>query len=461
MDKHKEINIKTLTDAQVSAVDAYLETYLKTGDQQTLDLALSNLSLVKAADLAELLEELPLAASVVLLTHLPHRAYVYSYVKAKRQVQIAKKLDPEIFAEILSEMHSDERTDVFLKLDSDHQNALLATLAQAYREDIRQLSSYKEETAGAIMSADYVTLEPDMTVAQAIKTLRDEAPDADTIYMAYVVDQDYKLVGEISLKTIILASDTAIIRELMSEDILYAYVDTDQDDVAQTIARYDLLALPIVDETYHLKGIVTYDDAITVTSAEVTEDFLKSSAMQASVQSVKEAPILRLYRSRVGWLVILVFGSLLSGIGIAHFEEIISAHIVLVFFLPLLVGSGGNAGSQSATLMVRALATGDVKQKDWLKMLGRETLVALCLGTTMAIAVSILGYFRGDLMVAVVLAISMMGIVMMGCLIGMSLPFILKKLNFDPASASAPLVTSICDATGVVFYLFIASQLLI
>ena len=150
----------------------------------------------------------------------------------------------------------------------------------------------------------------------------------------------------------------------------------------------------------------------------------------------------------------------MSGIGIAHFEEIISTHIVLVFFLPLLVGSGGNAGSQSATLMVRALATGDVQFKDWFSLLGRETVVALCLGVTMACAVSMLGYIRSDLMVAIVLAISMVGIVLMGCLTGMSLPFILNKLKLDPASASAPLVTSICDATGVIIYLFVASKLL-
>ena len=176
--------------------------------------------------------------------------------------------------------------------------------------------------------------------------------------------------------------------------------------------------------------------------------------------SLKQASIFSLYKKRVFWLVILVFGSLLSGMGIAHFEDIIATHIVLVFFLPLLVGSGGNAGSQSATLMVRALATGDVELKDWLGLLGRETLVALCLGTTMAVAVSILGYIRGDIMVAVVLALSMLGIVLLGALIGMSLPFILNRLKLDPASASGPLVTSICDATGVVVYLFIASRLL-
>ena len=270
-----------------------------------------------------------------------------------------------------------------------------------------------------------------------------------------------KLLGVISLKQLILGQEQDQVDQLMTTDLISADVDTDQDDVAKTIARYDLLALPIVDAQGVMVGIVTYDDAMDVASEEATEDFLRVGAVNASSKlSLKNASIFVLYQKRVFWLVILVFGSLLSGIGIAHFEDIIAANIVLVFFLPLLVGSGGNAGSQSATLMVRALATGDVQFKDWFYLLGRESLVALCLGVTMAIAVSVLGYFRGDAMVALVLALSMLGIVLLGCLIGMSLPFILNRFKLDPASASAPLVTSICDATGVIVYLFIASQLL-
>lgn len=245
---------------------------------------------------------------------------------------------------------------------------------------------------------------------------------------------------------------------MMTTDLVVGYVDEDQESIAQKLSHYDFIALPIIDAEQHLLGIVTYDDAMDIAQEEMTEDFLKSSAVSSAPNfSLKTAPILFLYKKRVFWLVILVFGSLLSGIGIAHFEDIIAANIVLVFFLPLLVGSGGNAGSQSATLMVRALAMGDVQLKDWLQLIGRESLVALCLGGTMACAVSILGYFRGDAMVALVLALSMMGIVLLGCLIGMSLPFILNRLKLDPASASAPLVTSICDATGVIVYLFIAS----
>ena len=429
--------------------------------KQDIALALDSVKTFKAADLADILAQLPLENSQKLLLHLPARAYVFSYLKPEEQVKFARGLTRTDLAEIMGEMPSDKRVDLFKCLDHEQQNTLLPALAQAEREDIRQLSSYVEGTAGAIMSSEYATLTPNMSVKDAIKMLRYEAPDSETIYLAYVLDEARKLLGVLSLKQLILAEEQSNISDLMATDIIFAYFDSDQNEVAKTIARYDLLALPIIDHAGVMVGIVTYDDAMDVASEEATEDFLKSGAVDASSKlSLKSAPILQLYQKRVYWLVFLVFGSLLSGIGIAHFEDVIAANIVLVFFLPLLVGSGGNAGSQSATLMVRALATGDVHFRDWFYLLGRESLVALCLGGTMAIAVSILGYYRGDATVALVLALSMMGIVLLGCLIGMSLPFILNKLKFDPASASAPLVTSICDATGVVVYLMIASQLL-
>jgi len=296
---------------------------------------------------------------------------------------------------------------------------------------------------------------------EAIETLRDIAGNHDTLYLIYIVDVQQHLLGVISLRQIIQALPTATIAEVMTKEVIYGTVDEDQEKIARTLAYYDFIALPIVDTSKKLVGIVTYDDAMDIAEAESTEDFQKAGAVSPLDQhSIKTVPILSLYKKRVFWLVLLVFGSLLSSFGIAKYEDIIAEHIVLVFFLPLLVGSGGNAGSQSATLMVRALATGDVQFSDWFRLVGRESLVALCLGLTMACAVSILGYIRGDLMVAVVLAISMTGIVLLGCLIGMSLPFVLNKLKLDPASASAPLVTSICDASGVVVYLFVASRLL-
>lgn len=424
--------------------------------------ALEAVETFQAPDLADILTQLPLENGKILLLQLPERAYVFSYLNAEQQARFAEVLPRATLAQIIGEMPSDKRVDLFKHLDQQQQNALLPALAQAEREDIRQLAAYVEGTAGAIMSSEYATLKPYMTVNDAIRTLRQEAPDTETIYIAYVLDESRKLLGVVSLKELILAHEHEQIENIMTKDVISAEVNSDQQDVAKTIARYDLLALPIVSDTGEMVGIVTHDDAMDVASDEATEDFLKSGAVAADSKiSLKSAPIMVLYRKRVFWLVFLVFGSLLSGIGIAHFEDIIAANIVLVFFLPLLVGSGGNAGSQSATLMVRALATGDVHFKDWFYLLGREALVAVCLGGTMAIAVSLLGYYRGDELVSLVLALSMLGIVMMGCLIGMSLPFILNRFGMDPASASAPLVTSICDATGVLVYLFIASQILV
>lgn len=428
---------------------------------QNIQLALESVKTFKAVDLADVLSQLPLDSAQLLLINLPQRAYVFSYLAPQVQVKIGNGLSRADLAEIIGEMSSDKRADVFKQLDLEQQNALWPALAQAEREDIRQLAQHAEGTAGAIMSSEYAMLTAELNVAEAIQMLRFEAPDTETIYVAYVVDQARKLLGVVSLKQLILASEDTLIRDLMTTDIIFVTTNTDNDQVAKIISRYDLLALPIIDEQGTMVGIVTYDDAMDVARDEATEDFLKSSAVNASSKlSIKTAPIFQLYKKRVFWLVVLVFGSLLSGIGIAHFEGIISKNIVLVFFLPLLVGSGGNAGAQSATLMVRALATGDVVAKDWVFLMLKETLVALTLGLTMAAAVSILGFYRGGEMVALVLALSMMGIVLLGCLIGTSLPFILNLLKLDPASASAPLVTSICDATGVLVYLYIASQLL-
>ncbi len=422
--------------------------------------ALAAIKGLPPVDLADVLEQLDPVLGWRLLECLPDRAEVFSYFEPEQQVRMAREFPRATLAELVSEMPADERTDLFKRFDQNQRDILLPALAHAQREDIRRLSAYVEGTAGALMTSDYATLKKDMTVLQAMTYLRDEAPDAETIYQVYVIDEQRRLLGAVSLRDLILADLHKSIKDLMTSDVVSAHVTDDQEDIAKKIARYDLLALPIIDEDDILIGIVTYDDAMDVVNAEATDDIHKSAGVSTVVGNIKDASIALLYRKRIFWLVLLVFGNLFSGAGIAHFEDIIAANIVLVFFLPLLVDSGGNAGSQSATLMVRALATGEVVMRDWLYLIGREALVALALGCTMAAAVSVLGYIRGDETVALVLALSMVSIVMIGCMIGMSLPFILSKFNFDPASASAPLITSVCDATGVVIYLFIASRLL-
>ncbi len=415
------------------------------------------------ADLGELLEEMDLDVARAALLSLPLAlaAETFGYLDAETQVGLAKVLTRGELAAIVTEMNGDDRADLFNRLTPKQQNALLPGLAQAEREDIRRLAAHEEGTAGAIMTSDYATLTAELTVREALAKLRREAPDKETIYRTYVIDTDRRLIGSLRLQTLILASPKQLVGEIMERETRAVTVDDDQEEVARQIAKYDIIALPVVDAAGALVGIVTHDDAIDVLQAEATEDFQKVGMVTSMVESLGTASIRLLYQKRVYWLVLLVFGNLLSGAGLAFFEETIAAYVVLVFFLPVLIASGGNAGAQSSTLMVRALATGDVEMKDWGRMLGRELLVALLLGITMAVAVSAIGVFRGGVELALVVAASMLLIVMTGSLIGMSMPFLLNRFGLDPATASAPLITSIADIAGVLIYFSIATALLL
>jgi magnesium transporter len=414
------------------------------------------------ADIAHTLSEMDPGEAWKLLCALPVsvQADVFGYIEPELQAETIEHMTRPQLTALITEMDADDRADVYNRLSEEQQEMILPALAHVERENIRKLASYEEGTAGAIMTSDYATLKPDMTAKEAIAQLRLEAPDKETIYRTYVLKDDRELIGTVRLADLILAPPSRKVSALMDDDPVFVHVDDDQESVARTVAKYDILAVPVVDAQHHLLGIVTHDDAIDALEEEATEDFLRLGAHGDIDESVRSAGIFTLYRARIVWLVLLVFGNLLSGFGIAYFEDTIAAHIALIFFLPLLIASGGNAGAQAATLMVRALATGEVRSRDWGRMLGREFLVAAALGITMALAVSGIGVFRGGTDIALVVASSMIIIVLVGSLIGMSLPFVLSRLNLDPATASAPLVTSIADATGVVIYFTIASVVL-
>ena len=414
------------------------------------------------ADLADALGAFsPLqAAQLLSLLSLHDHAEAFSFMREERQAAIASVMTRNDLAALFSEMESDERADLFNRLSEEQRHAVLPGLAQAEREDVRRLASYPAKTARALMTSHYATLRGHWTVHKALLRIRLEAPDKETIYQVYVVDKDRTLQGTLSLKQLILAKPDAIIADLMLSDVVSVAVDEDQERVAEIVRHYDLLAVPVLDEDRQLVGIITYDDAMDAAVEEATEDAQKSASVATLGSSFKDISLTQLFAKRIGWLLLLVFGSLFSGAGIAFFEALIAQHVALVFFLPLLVGSGGNAGSQAAALMVRALATGEVQMKDWLSLLGREILVAGALGFTLALAVAGLGWMRGGADVAIVVALAMVCVVMAGSLIGLCLPFILSKINMDPATASGPLVTTIVDATGVIIYLGFASYLL-
>lgn len=413
-------------------------------------------------DLAAYINDLKPAAALqhLLVIPLDRRVQVFGYLRPDTQVAMAHLLDRPQLAEIVTAMNADDRADFFNHLSPDNQQALLRELAQAERNDIRRLAAHTEGTAGAIMTSDYATLAPELNSRDAIAALRREAPDKETIYRAYVLDPDRRLIGSIRLQDLILASEDAKVADLMERDPMAVALNEDQEDVARKIGRYDVLALPVVDAGGRLVGIITHDDAHDALQEETTEDFHKIGTIGQLPQGVRDAGVGVLFNKRIFWLTLLIFGNLFSGAGIAYFEDMIVAYVSLVFFLPLLIGSSGNAGSQAATLMVRAIATGEVMLKDWGRLIGRELVVALALGVVMGLVVAPIGFARGGLTIAIVVAITMVLVVLVGSLIGMTLPFLLSRLNLDPATASAPLVTTIADTTGVLLYFSIATAFL-
>ncbi|RTR05676.1 magnesium transporter [Halomonas nitroreducens] len=436
---------------------------LEANDRARLDAQLPEL---RSADIAEILQELLEDDDVLrgraLLACLPleRRASVIGHLHAEEQLVIAEAMGDDVLLAVLEEMGADERTDLFKVLGEDRREALLRRMARQEREELKRLASYEEGTAGALMTSDYVAIPTGMTVSRAMMRVRQTAPDAETVYQLYVIDPEGCLAGTMSLRQLMVARPGARVDELMIRDVIHAAVDTPQEEVARLVARYDLLAVPVVDETRRLVGIVTHDDAMDVVESEATEDIHKGMSIGQLEDGVSRVPLASLYRKRVTWLVLLVFGNLFSGAGIAYFEDTIAAQVALVFFLPLLIGSGGNAGAQAATLMVRGMATGDVGVKDWGKLLGRELLVAGSLGLTMALAVAPIGVIRAGEAVALVVAVSMIAIVLFGSLLGMCLPFVLDRLGWDPATASAPLVTTLIDASGVLIYFGFATLML-
>ncbi len=415
-----------------------------------------------AVDLAAWLEQFPHhQAWTHLATLAPERrAQVFANMSLDAQTDLAGAVPEADVTSIISLMRGDDRADLFNHMDADQQKRLMQGLGAEDRDDISRLAAYVEGTAGAIMTSDFATLAPQMTAQQAIDALRRAAPQSETIYRSYVLDGANHLIGSVRLNDLILADEAALIADFMDRALIFAAPDTDQEDVARMIERYDLLALPVIDADGVLVGIITHDDAADAMKAEMTEDFQRISTVLPFTQNMREAGIGVLYSRRIVWLALLIVGNLFSGAGIAYFEETILAYVSLVFFLPLLIDSSGNAGSQSATLMVRALATGDVALKDWGKLIVREVAIAAALGGTMALVVLPLGAWRGGPDIAMVVGLTMFLVVMVGSLVGMSLPFLLSRLKLDPATASGPLVTTISDGVGVIVYFTIATLIL-
>jgi magnesium transporter len=333
-------------------------------------------------------------------------------------------------------------------------------LPDKQRRDAIELLNYPENSVGRLMTTAYVQIQPEWTSRKVLDHIREWGADSETLSMLYVTDAQGRLIDDIRFRHVILADPEQTVRELMDGNYAALQATQDQTEAVRVFRKYDLYAIPVVDSEGMLLGIITHDDILDVEEQEATEDFHRMGTVQPLEARFSEAGVSLLVRRRVGWLLGLVVVNIFSGAGIAAFESLIAAHVALVFFLPLLIGSSGNAGAQSATLVVRALATGDVQSSDWWRLLGREALLSAWIGSAMAAAVFALGYWQGGWSIAFVTAIAMITSVMASSMIGILLPFALLRFRLDPAAASVPLITSLADISGVLIYFGVASALL-
>jgi magnesium transporter len=418
------------------------------------------LTQLESFHISEIIEELREEEDIILFRLLTRKQAkeTFQHLSHDKQEQIIEGLAHNVntITSLLNDLDPDDRTAFFEELPGEITQRLIQLLSAEERRITTKLLGYPEDSIGRLMTPEFVAVKPHFTVAQALDHIRIHGQDSETLNVIYVVDNNWKLVDDIRIKEIILAKSDQLISELMDDRYIALSAYDDQELAVKEFKDHDRVALPVVDTEGLLIGIVTIDDVMDVVEEETTEDFQKFGAFQDAIVNPLKAKITLLYKRRIFWLTVLVFMNVFSGAAIAHFENVIETMVSLLFFLPLLIGSSGNAGAQSATLMIRSLAIGDVEMSDWLKLVGKEFIVSLFLGLTMAVGVSLIASFRAPDIIVVV-AITMTLTVIVGSLIGLLLPFIFIKLKLDPATASAPLITSVADISGVVIYFSIAS----
>ena len=391
-------------------------------------------------------------------------------LSGRDQAQMVLALPPGERRIWLRLLPPDEAVDLIQEAPLEERENLLQLLDDTTRREVRGLLVYAEDDAGGLMNPRYARLRPDMNVDEAISYLRRDArARAESVYYAYVVDGQNRLRGVVSFRDLFAASGEKTVDDVMRKDVVTASEEMDQEALSQLFARHNLLMIPVVDSERRIKGIVTFDDIIDVVQEEATEDIHKIGGTAALDAPYLQIPLLQMIKKRAGWLTALFIGEMLTATAMGHYEAEIARAVVLALFVPLIISSGGNSGSQASTLVIRAMALQEVRLRDWWRVVRRELATGLALGGILATIglVRILVWQAGFhlygehyLLVAATVAISLIGVVLWGTIAGSTLPFILRMVGFDPASASAPFVATLVDVTGILIYFTVASIVL-
>lgn len=364
----------------------------------------------------------------------------------------------------------DDVADLIQELGTDCREEILGLIDPQTRREVSALLAYADDKAGGLMSSRFARLRPEMTVDEAISYLRIQAKtQVETIYYGYVLDSAQTLLGVISFRELFSAAPQKIVKDIMHTDVIKIPVELDQEQIGRIFSSQNLMALPVIDAAGKMQGIITFDDVATALQEEATEDIQKLGAVESLDAPYLKIDFFELFKKRAGWLAVLFVGEMFTATAMGYFEKEIERAVILALFVPLIISSGGNSGSQASTLIIRAMALGEVRLRDWWRVLYRELLSGLCLGAFLGL----LGFVRvfiwpnreavgGEhyLLIGAAVSMSVLGVVMWGTITGSMLPFLLKKLKLDPATASAPAVATIVDVTGLVIYFTVASLIL-
>lgn len=452
----KEIMLETVLDHLAEKRFAALRTLLS--EQQS-------------ADLAELFDEIEREKLIVLYRLLPKElaSEVFVEMSAERAKLLIDSFSDFELRETLNELYTDDTVDLIEEMPANVVSRILKVSAPAMRREINELLKYPDDSVGSIMATEYVALKKSMTVAAALDHIRAVAIDKETIYTAYVVDETRHLVGLVTAKDLLLSKTDAVIGEIMEENVVFAETADDRESVARMFDKYHLLALPVTDREGRLVGIVTVDDVLEVLHEETEEDFAKMAAITPTDKTYMKTSVLETFVQRIPWLLLLMISATFTGLIISSFESALAASVILTSFIPMLMDTGGNSGSQASVTVIRGLSLGEIGFRDTFRVLFKEARVGILCGFSLSVAsfLKLLLFDRWLLgnesitwMVAAVVCMTLLITVLCAKIIGCSLPILAKRIGFDPAVMASPLITTLVDAISLMVYFSVAKSLL-
>jgi magnesium transporter len=445
-----------------------IDALILSRDVATLKEVLSDLP---SPDIAELLGDIPERDQAVIFRLLSKKvaSETFEYLDVDTQESLLKALGREEVATILNEMHPDDRTALLEELPPNVVKDTIALLSAEERKIAQTLLGYPEDSVGRLMTPDYIAVRKEWTVKEVLDFVREKGKDSETLNVIYVVDETGRLIDDVRIREILLSPLERKVSELMNENFIALRPTDDQETAVNTFSKYSRVALPVVAESGHLLGIVTVDDVLTIAEEEHTEDIQKFGGLEALDEPYTDIPLLTMVKKRAGWLVILFLSEMLTATAMSFFEAEIAKAVVLALFVPLIISSGGNSGSQAATLIIRAMAIGEVTLREWWMVMRREILSGLLLGGILGsigfLRISVWSVFSNVYgphwpLIALTVGISLVGVVLWGTLSGSMLPFVLKRFGADPATSSAPFVATLVDVTGLLIYFSVAYLIL-